>query len=53
MASGKQTVHNVTTIYLGDKFYGPPKKGIHTSKIFTDKKQFKPMVKSNAEVGII
>ena len=53
MTSGKQTVHNVTTIYWGEKFYGPPKKGIHTSNNFTDKNQFKPMIKNIAEVGII
>ena len=40
MPSGKQTVHNDTTIYWGEKVYGPPKKGIHTSNNFTDKNQF-------------
>ena len=37
MTSGKQTVQNVTTIYWGEKFYGPTKKGIYTSNNFTDK----------------
>ena len=53
MTSGKQTVQNVYTIYWGEKFYGPLKKGIHTCNNFTDKNQFKPMTKSIAEVGII
>ena len=26
MTSGKQTVHNFTTIYCGEKLYGPPKR---------------------------
>ena len=26
MTSGKQTVHTVTTIYWGEKFYGQPKR---------------------------
>ena len=47
-------MHNVTTIKnWGEKCYGPSKKGIHTSNNFTDKNQFKPMIKSIAEVGII
>ena len=25
MTSGKQTVHNITTIYWSEKLYGPPK----------------------------
>ena len=41
MTSGKQTVHNVTTIYWSEKFYGPPKKGIHTGNDLNDKNQFK------------
>ena len=53
MTSGNQTVHNFTAIYWGEKVYGPPKKGIHTSNNFTDKTKFKPMIKSIAEVGII
>ena len=53
MTSGKQTVHNVTTINWGVKFYGPPKKGAHTSYYFTDQNQFKPMIKRIGEVGII
>ena len=53
MTSGNQTVQNVTTIYRGEKFYGPPKMGIHTSNNFTDKNQFKPMIKNIAQVGII
>ena len=53
MASEKQTVHNVTTIYWGEKNYGPPKKGIHTCNNFTDKNGFKTMIKSIAKVGII
>ena len=46
-------MRNVTSIYWGVKFYGPPKKGFHTSNNFTDKNQFKPMIKRIAEVGII
>ena len=46
-------MHNVTAIYFGEKFNGPPKKGIHTSNNFTDKNKFKPMIKGIAEVGII
>ena len=53
MTSWKQTVHNVTTIYWGEKCYGQPKKGIHISNNFTDKNQFKPMIKSIVEVGMI
>ena len=53
MTSGKQTVHNFTTIYWSDKLYGPPKKGIHTSNKLTDKNQIKPMIKSSAEVGVM
>ena len=53
MTSGKQTVHNVTTIYWGEKIYGPLKKGILISNKFTDENQFKPMIKSIAKVGII
>ena len=53
MTSGKQTVHNVPTIYRGETFYGPPKKGIHTCNNFTDKNQFKPIIKSIADVVII
>ena len=48
MTSGKQTVHNFTTIYCGEKLYGPPKR-----VSFTDKNQIKTMTKSSAEVGII
>ena len=46
MTSGNQTVHNVTAIYWSEKFYGPPKEGIHTSNNFTDKNKFKPMIKA-------
>ena len=46
-------MHNVTTINLGEKFYDPSKKGIHTSNNFTDENQFNPMIKSIAEVDII
>ena len=53
MTSERQTVHIVTTFYWGEKYYGPPKKGIHTSNNFTDKNQFKPMIKYIAEVGIL
>ena len=53
MTSGKQTVHNFTTIYCGQNIVWPTKKGIHTSNKFTDKNQIKPMIKSSAEVGII
>ena len=53
MTSGKQTLHNVTTIYWGETIYDQLKKGIHTSNKFTDKNQFKPMIKSIAKVGII
>ena len=53
MTSGNLTVHNVTAIYWGEKCYGPPKKGIHTSNNFSDKNQFKQMIKSIAEVGVI
>ena len=37
MTSGKQTVHNFTTIYCGQKIVLRTKKGIHTSNKFTDK----------------
>ena len=38
MTSGKQTVHNFTTIYCGQKIVWPTKKSIHTSNKLTDKK---------------
>ena len=52
MTSGRQTVHNFTTIYWSEKLYGP-QKGIHTSNNFSDKNQIKPLIKSSAEVGIM
>ena len=53
MTSGKQTVHNITTIYWSDKIVWPTKKGIHTSNKFTDKNQIKLMIKSSAKVDIM
>ena len=39
--------------FIGAKsFMAHQKKGIHKSNNFTDKNQFKPVIKSIAEVGI-
>ena len=52
MTSGKQTVHNFTTIYWSEKLYGSPKRVSIQVIHLLIKNQIKQMIKSSAEVGI-